>query len=238
VGLSDESTFESASAVIAMIRDVFGDKCRLSFGDHDIGKYSTHLRQGGVRLASIERGEEVLGIQSFWEEAIGDYHLIGVNSSLLGLQMFLPEAIEAEIPEWTRRRDEHIQQVCEAFDQLPDTTRIVLFCHDPSALAVLSDLPAVRRRLPQIVRTILGHLHSPGLLRLARMLPPLPRFNPKYPVARILAHSLSEKGAWRRFKPVLCPSTFGTGRHVSGGALFVEGHDDGQLVIRRHRIKF
>jgi hypothetical protein len=35
-------------------------------------------------------------------------------------------------------------------------------------------LPAVRNRLGQIERTVIGHLHSPGLLRLARLLPRKP----------------------------------------------------------------
>jgi 3',5'-cyclic AMP phosphodiesterase CpdA len=236
VGLSDESTFQSAEVVVSMVRALFPNRCRFVFGDHDIGKYSTNLRQGGIRIESLDRGEQLLGIQSFWHEEVEGYHLIGINSSLFGLHLFLPEAIEEEIPEWQRRQQQHMEEVREAFETLPASARVLLFCHDPGALATLDTIPAVRARQRQIERTILGHLHSPGLLRLARMVPPFPKVKPRYPVARIIARSLSDKSSWRRFNPILCPSTFGTGQHVSGGALFAETNGEGRLVIRRHRI--
>lgn len=237
VGLSDESTFESAEVVISMVRALFPNRCRFVFGDHDLGKYSTNLRGGGIRIESLDRGEQLLGIQSFWHEVVEGYHLIGINSSLFGLHLFLPEAIKEEIPEWQKRQQQHMEEVREAFDSLPANAPVLLFCHDPGALATLDTVPAVRSRQHQIERTILGHLHSPSLLRLARMVPPFPKVQPKYPVARIIARSLSDKSSWRRFNPILCPSTFGTGQHVSGGALFAETNGEGRLMIRRHRIK-
>lgn len=235
VGISDESTYESAEAVVAMVRERFPVRSRFVFGDHDLGKYSTLLRQGGIRLASLDRGEQ-LGIRSFWHEQDKNFHLIGINSSLFGLDLFLPEALPGEIPEWHRRREQHIQLVCDAFDGLSARARVLLFCHDPSALAVLRRLPSVRRKMQQIERTILGHLHTPGLLALIKLLPKVPRLNPKYPVARINAQSLSDARTWRAFRPILCPSTFGAGHHMAGGALFAETSEAGQLVMRRHRI--
>lgn len=237
VGLSDESTFESAAVVIDMVRALFPKRSRFVFGDHDLGKYSTNLREGGIRLASLDKGEALLGIRSFWHEVDENFHLIGINSSLFGLDLFLPEALQDEIPEWKRRREEHRQHVATAFERLPADARVLLFCHDPGALAALLSIDSVAGRLHQIERTILGHLHTPGLLRLIRMLPPMPRLNPKYPVARINAHSLSDARTWRVFSPVLCPSTFGAGRHLSGGALFAETDSTGALLIRRHRIR-
>jgi hypothetical protein len=167
----------------------------------------------------------------------GDFHLIGINSSLFGLHLFLPEALEDEVPEWHRRRVEHTREVCEAFDGLPERARVLLFCHDPSALAVLRRFPSVQMRIHQIERTILGHLHTPALLALVKLLPKIPKVNPKYPVARIIAHSLRDARTWKMFNPILCPSTFGTGKHVSGGLLFVETTRGGELVARRHRIQ-
>ncbi len=238
VGVSDDATFESAHGVIRAIRRRFRDRCRFVFGDHDLGKYSTLLRGGGIRLSSLERGEKRLGIPSFWHEVDEDFHLIGVNSSLFTLDQFLPEALVHEIPEWERRRTRHHEEVSQAFSSLPARARVLLFCHDPSALHTLSHLPAVRERLGQVERTIIGHLHSPGLLQLARLLPRKPgAWRPRYPVARIIAHGLEGVQSWAQFRPVVCPSTFGTGHHIRGGLLFIEKGSDGRLRVRRRRVR-
>lgn len=238
VGVSDDATFESAAGVVRAIRRMFRDRCRFVFGDHDLGKYSTILREGGIRLESLERGEQKLGIPSFWHEEDDGYHLIGVNSSLFTLDLFLPEALAHEVPEWERRRAAHVEQVCDTFARLPGRARIVLFCHDPSALHALSHLKPVRNRLSQIDMTVIGHLHAPGLLKLARLVPKrASAWRPKYPVARIVAHGLQGVASWRMFHPVVCPSTFGTGHHVRGGVLFIEKDRTGRLKPRRVRIR-
>lgn len=235
-GLSNDATFESARLVVGMLRDRFADRARFVFGDHDLGKYSTVLRDGGIRLESLERGETKLGIPSFWHEIDEDFHLLGVNSSLFTLDMFLPEAVDHEIPEWKRRREEHVDEVTRALDRMPRDARIILFCHDPGALTALSQIPVVQRRLPQIELTVIGHLHSPTLLWLALHAPRISAWKPRYPVARIVSHGIEGARAWRLFNPVVCPSTFGTGHHISGGLLFIERADDGTLTTRRQRV--
>ena len=237
VGLSDESTYESAAGVITLMREIFPDRCHFMFGDHDIGKYSTAIRQGGIRLASLQRGEDILGIRSFWQEQIEDIHLIGINSSLITLDFFLPEALTEEIPEWNRRRQQHEQQVTEAFSALPSDERVILFCHDPSALGLLIQHPVIRERKEQIALTVLGHLHQPHLLTLVQRLPRMPGWTPKYPVARIMTEGLRSAKTWRHFNPIVCPSPFGTGQHVSGGVLFIERTPDNRILTRRHRVK-
>lgn len=236
VGLSHRATLDSARLVVELIRARFPDRCRFVFGDHDLGKYSTLLREGGIRLSSLELGEKELQIPSFWHEVDDEFHLIGVNSSLFTLDLFLPEAIADEVPEWRRRRDAHIAQVTHAFERLPAKARVVLFCHDPSALTVLSGLPVIRRRLPQIELTVIGHLHSPTLLRLARYAARLSGLKPRYPVARIVAKGLAGARHWKLFNPVVCPSTFGTGHHVAGGILVVSCDPDGKIRARRVRV--
>ena len=69
-GLSDDATFESVQAAIHLIREVFGDRSRFIFGDHDLGKYCTSTREGGIRLGSLERGEKLLGIPSLIEATL------------------------------------------------------------------------------------------------------------------------------------------------------------------------
>jgi hypothetical protein len=237
VGVSDQATFESAARVVNIIRTLFAQRARFVFGDHDLGKYSTELREGGIRLNSLEIGERKLGIPSFWHERDEDFHLIGVNSSLFTLDLFLPEALASEIPAWRRLREEHIEHVSHAFDGLSDHARVLLFCHDPSALHALRHMPVVNRRLRQIEMTVIGHLHAPGLLKLARLVPAGSKWKPKYPVARIVAQGLEGVRSWKMFHPVVCPSTFGTGHHVRGGILFIEKNEDGRLVARRRRIQ-
>ena len=238
VGLSDDHTFESAALVVNTVRDVFEDRARFLFGDHDIGKYNTNRRRGGIRLLSLNRGELELGIESFWQIDLAAFHMIGVNSSLLTLDMFLPEALDDEVMVWERLRDDHLRQVAEAFDRLPAQARIVLFCHDPSALSRLAELPEVQRRQSQILRTVVGHLHTPSLMtfnRLLRYLPVLPA--PNYPLARIVSHGAQGARAWKAFRPEVCPSTYGVGNHVAGGVLFLEGNGEGELAAYRRRIR-
>ena len=237
VGLSDEATYESAAGVITLMREIFPDRCHFIFGDHDIGKYSTLLREGGIRLASLDVGEQRLGMRSFWHEQVEGVHLIGVNSSLITLDYFLPEALTHELPEWNRRQQEHEEKVRGAFASLPQKARVILFCHDPSALGILGRLPEIRARLPAIELTVLGHLHEPRLLRLLQRLPRLPEWKPRYPVARIVAEGIRNAKSWMEFKPVVCPSPFGTGRHITGGLLYIEKDPSGKILARRHRVK-
>lgn len=235
-GFSNDHTFESARGAVQMMRDLFNSRCRFVFGDHDLGKYSTALRGGGIRLTSIERGEQALGIPSFWHEVDEDFHLIGVNSSLFTLDLFLPEALHHEVPEWKRRRAEHIEHVSHAFDGLPKHARVILFCHDPGALSMLAQIPVVQRRIGQIEKTIVGHLHAPSLLKLAKLAPSTKGWHPKYPVARIIARGLEGVHAWAQFNPVVCPSTFGTGHHWAGGLLLVEKDAEQNLASRKVRL--
>ncbi len=236
VGLSDARTFESVAGVLDLVRATFPGRARFVFGDHELGKYSTELRQGGIRLDSLTRGEEALGLRSFWHERAEPFHLIGINSTLFTLDLFLPEALPDEVSRWLACRRRHEEEVDAAFEGLPAGARVLLFCHDPSALAALHARPAVRARLAAIERTVLGHLHAPRLLHVNRLMGRLPRVSPKYPVARIIAHGSRGAATWEAFKPVVCPSTFGAGRHVAGGLLFLETGPGGALTVRRRRL--
>lgn len=237
VGLSHDTTYESAAGVITLMREIFPDRCHFIFGDHDIGKYSTNMRQGGIRLASLDVGEQLLGIRSFWHEQVEDFQLVGVNSSLITLDHFLPEALTEEIPEWKRRRDEHERLVTETFAALPDDARVILFCHDPSALGLLINQPVINDKKRHIELTVLGHLHEPRLLKLIQRLPKLPEWKPRYPVARIISEGIRNAKTWSHFNPIVCPSPFGTGHHLSGGLLYIEKNADHKPIARRHRIK-
>lgn len=237
VGISDDESFESVRRVIALMRTTFPDRCRFVFGDHELGKHSTELRRGGIRYESLRRGEAELGLPIFWHERDGPFHLIGLTSTLLTLDLFLPEALPAEIPRWVERREELVARIRSEFAALPADARVLLFLHDPSALAPLATIPEVRVRLAQIERTIVGHLHAPGLLPLAVLLARLPAMNPRYPVARIIAHGARGARDWQAFRPIVCPAVFGAGHHFSGGLLFLETDAAGRLHVHRRRLR-
>ena len=235
MGLSDDHTYESVNHVVSLIREIFPERSRFNFGDHDIGKYNTVRRQGGIRLRSLERGLE-LGLESFWEIAHDNVLLIGVNSSLLTLELYLPEALPEEVDDWASRREAHVQQIVERFRGIEDGHRVILFSHDPSAMGLLSSLPEVRKRLSQIECTVVGHLHTPMLMGLTRMMRHVPVLKTNYPIARIVTHGARGAQDWKRFNPVVCPSTYGVGNHISGGILLIEARSRGPLAVTRQRI--
>lgn len=232
VGLDDPHVFESVERVADLLRRTFPDRCLFVFGDHELGKHSTELKRGGIRLASLRRGEEDLGFHSFWHRVEDRVHLIGVNSSLLSLSLFLPEARPTEIPAWQERRARHLAEIREAFTRIPPADRILLFCHDPSALGELAGLPEVRDRIGQIARTVVGHLHIPALLPITRWIGRLPSHNPRYPVARIIAHGAKSSRTWDQFRPVVCPAAFGLGHVLRGGFLHLDVLPDRIRIVR------
>jgi hypothetical protein len=234
IGLSDPRVFESVARVVDLLRRSFPERCLFTFGDHELGKFSTELKRGGIRMASLRRGEDDLGIESFWHRTKDRLHLVGVNSTLLTLSLYLPEALEEEIPLWQEQRARHLENIRRAFSSIPPGDRILLFCHDPSALGDLAGIPEVQTRIGQIAQTVLGHLHYPGLLKITRWIGRLPIL-PRYPVARIIAHGAKSAAAWSQFRPVVCPATFGLGPLLPGGFLHLDITPD-HLKVTRHRL--
>lgn len=232
IGLCDPHAFESVERVTDLLRRTFPDRCLFVFGDHEIGKYSTELKSGGIRLESLRRGEEDLGLESFWHRTAEGVHLVGVNSTLLSLSLFLPEALQTEIPAWQEQRARHLERIRETFSRFPPGDRILLFCHDPSALGELAGIPEVRARIGQIARTVLGHLHIPALLPITRWIGRLPIHDARYPVARIIARGAKSSQSWDQFRPVVCPSAFGLGHILRGGFLHLDVLPDEVRIVR------
>ena len=235
VGLSDDHTFESTHHAVSLIRGVFPGRTIFNFGDHDVGKYNTLRRCGGIRLESLDRGEQ-LGLQSFWQLEVGDYMLIGVNSSLITLELYLPEALEQEKTTWHALRLQHLDHIRKTFAKLPDNTKVVLFCHDPAAITWLNKIPEVRAVRDRIRCTVIGHLHSPFLLKWTQWMRHLPILKTTYPIARIVSQGATGAKTWTSYRPVVCPSTYGIGNHVSGGVLFIEENSVGDIFFYRKRI--
>jgi 3',5'-cyclic AMP phosphodiesterase CpdA len=222
LGLSDEAAFQSARECLEKLRSRFGEKLRATYGDHELGKLSFFGGRGGMRLESWKRAWEELGMEPFWQLALGSYLLVGVVSSLIALPVYLSEALPDERDEWQRLRAAHMAQIRQAFDSLRPEQRVLLFCHDPTALPFLWREDAVRQKLRQIEQTIIGHLHSNLILRQSWLLAGIPRIGFLGNTARRLSTALREARHWQPFKVRLCPSLAGIELLKDGGFYVAE----------------
>jgi len=222
VGLADDASFESARECIGKLRAKFGDQLRLTLGDHEPGKLSFIGARGGMRLAGWHRSVDELGIEPFWQVDLGRYALIGVTSSLIALPLLSSDILPAEQPEWDRLRELHLAQVRTAFAALAPDRRVLLFCHDPTALPFLRREEVVRAKLPQIEQTIIGHLHSNLYLWQSRCLAGMPVIHFLGPSLKKMSAALNEARLWRPFNVKLCPSLAGIELLKDGGYFTVK----------------
>jgi hypothetical protein len=232
VGLSDDGAMESAQECLGKLRAHFGGKLRVNFGDHELGKLRLLGTRGGLRLRSWQRCREELGLEPFWRLELGNYVLFNCVSTLVALPLFEADLLPAEKPAWEELRTQHFAEICAAFTALRPEQRVLFFCHDPTALPYLWRDDRVREKLPQIERTLIGHLHSPLYLRLSKLLCGLPvmhRFG--HSVHRMSA-ALNEARFWRDFRVLLCPSLAGIDLLKDGGYYTAELDADAQTPAR------
>lgn len=216
VGVSDPAAGQSARECLDKLRAKFGDTARFTMGDHELGKQAL-FGFGEMHIASWRVATETLGLSPFWQLTLGRYTLMGLTSSLIALPTHQPDTLSQEWPEWLRLREIHLAEVRGAFDSLPPNQRVILFCHDPTALPFLWRDEIVRRRLAQIEQTFVGHLHSQLVMWQSRMLSGIP------PI-RFLGHNvhrmtaaLHEAHHWRPFHVRLCPALSGIELLNDGG---------------------
>jgi hypothetical protein len=217
VGISDDAACASARECLEKLRARFGpDRVRATIGDHELGKLSFGAGKGGMRLASFLRVGSELGLEPFWQLDVGRYALFGVASPLIALPVFEPDTLPEERKEWERLRELHLAAVRTAFKELAPDRRILLFCHDPTALPFLLREEAVRARLPQIEQTVIGHLHSPLIFWKSRLLAGMPVIPFGHSVRR-MTRALREGRCWKNFHVRLCPSLAGLEFLKDGG---------------------
>ncbi|MGB7769799.1 MAG: metallophosphoesterase [Verrucomicrobiia bacterium] len=216
VGVSDPASGESALECLGKLRAKFGERARFTMGDHELGKKAL-FGGGKMRLASWRTATETLGLPPFWQLDIGHYTLMGMTSTLIALPAYQPDTVPEEWPEWLRLREAHLAEIRATFDAMPSNQRVILFCHDPTALPFLWREEPVRRRLPQIEQTIIGHLHTQLILWKSRMLSGIPpiRFL-GHAIGRMTA-ALHEAHYWRPFRVRLCPALSGIELLNDGG---------------------
>jgi hypothetical protein len=199
IGVADDAAFASARQVVGRLRDAFADRLLLVMGDHELGKVSLFGQAGGLR------------------RELGPWVLLGVTSTLLALPVYEPESLPDERAAWWRLRQEHFDSVRAAFAGLQPGQRVVLFCHDPSALPFLGRDPVIRRHLGQMAVTVIGHLHTELILRTSRMLAGMPEVRFLGNAVRRMSAALREARCWREFKVRLCPSPAGCELLKDGG---------------------
>ena len=216
VGVSDPAAGESAQECLRKLRAKFGDRARFTMGDHEFGKQAL-FGGGQMRLASWRTATETLDLPPFWQLAIGRCTLMGMTSNLIALPAYQPDMVPEEWPEWLRLHEKHLAEIRAAFDALPSNQRVILFCHDPTALPFLWREEPVRRRLPQIEHTIIGHLHTRLILWKSRVLTGIPPIRFLGHAVSRMTSALHEAHYWRPFHVRLCPALSGIELLNDGG---------------------
>jgi hypothetical protein len=216
VGVSDPAAGASAQECLGKLRAKFEGQTRFTIGDHELGKHAL-FGFGEMRLASWRTVTETLGLPPFWQVTIGHYTLNGMTSSLVALPTYQPDTLPEEWPEWLRLREAHLAEIRAAFDALPPNQRVILFCHDPTALPFLWREESVRRRLPQIEQTVIGHLHTQLILWKSRVLSGIPPIRFLGNAVSRMTAALHEAHYWRPFHVRLCPALSGIELLNDGG---------------------
>jgi hypothetical protein len=222
VGVSHAPAKQSVGECLAKLRGQFGDRARFAIGDHELGKLTMFGGQGGMRLASWRCATEELGLQPLWQLAIGNYLLIGITSSLIALPAHQADTLPEEWPEWLKLREAHLAEIRILFDRLRPDQKVILFCHDPTALPYLGREAAVRQCLPQVEQTVIGHLHTKLILWKSRMLSGIPPVRFLGNSVKRWTTALHDAHLWRPFNVRLCPSLSGIELLKDGGYYTME----------------
>lgn len=237
IGVADQAACKSAQACLGLLRQQFAPNFRAIFGDHELGKVSLAGNKGGLRMASWDSAVDTLKLDPFWSVTFGSYVVMGVVSTLLALPIFEPEAIRSELPEWRRLREQHLEKIRNAFCALEPTQKVILFCHDPTALPFLWQEPEVRSRISQVEQTIIGHLHSPLILWKSHFLAGMPAIHFLGNSIRRFSSALHEARHWQEFNVQLCPSLAGIELLKDGGFLALDLDPDGKSPLKIERRK-
>ncbi|HLX70971.1 MAG TPA: metallophosphoesterase, partial [Verrucomicrobiae bacterium] len=232
VGLSDAAAFASAQECLGKLRARFGEKFRATLGDHDLGKIGLFTGTGSMRLASWRSATEHLGIEPFWRVQFGKYILLGITSSLVALPVFKMDLAAGDAEAWEQLRARHLEQIRAAFAGLKSGERVILFCHDPSALPYLWHEETVREKISQLEQTIIGHLHTNLVLRTGRVLAGFPTISFLGKGARRISTALGQASLWKPFRVRLCPAPMGIQLLKDGGWLSIELDADATNAAR------
>ena len=239
VGLSDDASLASAAECLERLRAAFGQRLLTTIGDHELGKMPLGAARGGLRFDSWNRATKELKLQPFWMRRVGGRVVMGVTATLIALPVLEPEVIAEELPAWRELRAAHLAEIRAAFHQLEPTERVILFCHDPTALPFLWGEDVVRAKVSQIERTVIGHLHSPFVYWQSRLLCGMPEISSIGHTIKRLSGALRQARYWKPFNVILCPSLAGIELLKDGGFLTMKIGTalDEPVTVTRHRIR-
>jgi hypothetical protein len=232
LGVGGDGGLESVQLCLGRLRAAFGERFHAVIGDHELGKISLLGDHGGLRLASWRRALAECRLKPFWRIELGRHVLLGITSTLVALPVFRRDALEDEWGGWEELRAAHLAEICAAFDALRPGQRLVMFCHDPTALPFLWREPAVQARRAEIAATIIGHLHTRLLLWKSRCLAGLPPVRSLGVTLQRITTALHEARHWRPFNVHLCPALAGIELFKRGGYLTLELDDSGTAPPR------
>lgn len=230
VGVSDPAAYESTCLCIDKLKSRFGNKVKITFGDHDIGKTSLVGGIGGPRLRSWYLLTEEMGLEDLWIEYLGQTAIIGIASTIVALPVFIPEILKEELPQWIELRNKYLQRLIHIFETLTDHTPIILCLHDPTALPYLLEIRQISEKLPQIKVTVIGHLHTHLILRTAKFLAGMPQIRFLGNTIRRMTTGLQQARIWKKFKLQLCPSLTGIELLKYGGFLILYLNNNGSYL--------
>jgi hypothetical protein len=238
IGLADDPTLQSATECLTKLRAQFSDRLHAVIGDHELGKKPLGADVGGMRLESLRRSRDVLALKPFWTLTLDKYVLIGITATLLALPVLQGELLENETDQWHVLLARHIEEIRRTFADLAPSQRVILFCHDPTALPYLAQIPEVRAKLPQVERTIIGHLHSNLVLLKSRLLCGMPVINFLGHTPQRISRALRQARQWKAFNVTLCPSLPGIQLLKDGGYLTIDLDPSAQTLARfcQHRL--
>lgn len=232
VGVSDDAACESALECLTTLRSAFPQRFEATYGDHEIGKKAMGGNKGAMKLASFFRAQTELHLKPFWRREFGQFTLMGITSTLVAFPVSASEAAENERKQWEQLREQHLREIRAAFASLKPNERVLLFCHDPTALPFLWRDETIRARLGQIERTIIGHLHTRLVLWKSRLLAGMPAISFLGHTCHRLSTALRDARYWKPFKVLLCPSLAGIELLKDGGFYTCEFGPDEPGPIR------
>ena len=239
VGVSDPPSRESARLALGRLREAYSDRLLATIGDHDLGKMSLFGGAGGPRLDRLRQCVGSLGLETCWVRDVGVYRMLGVTSSLLALPVFERELLDSDRSGWHDAREAQFRAVRTALDSLEPGRRLILFVHDPTALPFLDREPSMRKLIASgaMAATVIGHLHTPMILTMARGLAGIPEVRGLGVTARRYTSALRQAACWKRFRLQLCPSPAGCQLLKDGGFLRAELDPSGSRPLRWDRVR-
>src|SRR6266404_6109965 len=118
IGVVDDAACESARECLQKLRTAFDGRFEATCGDHEIGKRALGGDKGGLRLASFARCQRELELKPFWRRELGNYVLLGITSTLVAYPVYMGETLADERRDWDELRNQHLNEIREAFASL------------------------------------------------------------------------------------------------------------------------